>query len=327
MKNKIKFFGIMFLGIGIGIYVGYIAVLGIGKTYSFASTYIKSISFSFLKIETGLGGPDFAQTIFAKSSSEESISNYKKSYKINNNAPVPKVEAKSYLVGDIETGEIILVKNENQPLPIASITKLMTSVIADESNGLSELVKVSQRAIDTYGKQGRLAVNETYKVSEIMYPLILESSNDAAEAIAESFDRNTFIQNMNEKANEIGMNNTNFSDPSGLSSRNISTVSDLFKLSRYVDQYRNYIFNITSLNVYKFNNKTWYNNSKFKSDKNYYGGKNGYIDEAGHTQVVIFDMNFKGDNRKIAFIILNTSDLETNIYGLKNYVSKYVSYE
>jgi serine-type D-Ala-D-Ala carboxypeptidase (penicillin-binding protein 5/6) len=327
MKSKFRFFGIMFLGVAFGIFIGYLAVLGIGKTYSLAATSVKKIDINFLKKEEGLGGPNFTQTIFAKSKEEESLSDYKKEYKINSKAPVPKVEAKSYLVGDIETGEIILAKNENQALPIASISKLMTSVVVDEFYGLSETVRVSSSAIDTYGKQGRLSENETYKVSEILYPLILESSNDAAEAIAESFGRNTFIQNMNEKAKEIGMNNTNYSDPSGLSNRNISTVSDLFKLTKYINQYRNYIFHISSLNAYKIDKKTWYNNSKFKSDKSYYGGKNGYIDEAGHTQVVIFDMNFKGDKRKIAFIILNTNDLEPNIYGLKNYVNKYVSYE
>lgn len=326
MKKKISNIIVLISGLVLGVTLGYFLVSLTGKINLLVVDNIKNLD--FFKIEKSLGGPQITESFFSEKEGKY-LSNYEKKYRLIERAPVPIINAKSYLVGDINTGEIILAKNEKMALPIASISKLMTAIVADENYGLSEEVKVTDEAINTYGKQGRLLVGEIYKISEILYPLLLESSNDAAEAIAETVGRNTFIQNMNKKAKEIEMFNTNFSDPSGLTTRNISSVSDLFKLSQYIEKYRNYIFEITSMNAYKIDKKTWYNNSKLKSDKNYYGGKNGYTDEARHTQLAIFDTNLKGGDysRRLVFIILNTDNVEENIYGLKRYVEKYVRYE
>jgi D-alanyl-D-alanine carboxypeptidase len=172
-----------------------------------------------------------------------------------------------------------------------------------------------------------LRTGEVYTISEILKPLLLESSNDAAEAIAESFIRRDFINKMNDKSKELEMYGTYFGDPSGLSPQNVSTPKDLFKLSQYIEEYRDYIFEITRERRSEEDGKVWFNNSKFRSDDDYYGGKNGYTDIAWKTQLAIFEMNISGESKKVIFIILKTDDIEGDVYGLKRYTQKYVSFE
>src|SRR3989344_483374 len=108
-----------------------------------------------------------------------------------------KVSAEAYLVGDLNTGEIILVKNEDEQFPIASVSKLITAVVTDEIKKEGEIAEVSKRAVGTYGENGGLRAGEKIKVADLFYPLLLESSNEAAEVLAEHYDRESFIEKMN----------------------------------------------------------------------------------------------------------------------------------
>jgi D-alanyl-D-alanine carboxypeptidase len=310
----------------VGLIAGFFLVTGIQAIKPFVVEFVSNTDL-FEEREINQGGPDSGDIFEDKKGEDVYFLNYEKSYQISDNAPVPRLTAQSYLVGDIESGQIIISRNENQALPIASITKLMTALVADDSVGLSTDIRISERALDTYGKQGNLNVNEVYKVSEILYPLLLESSNDASEAIAESYGRDNFLRSMRDKARKIEMYSTNFSDPSGLSPQNISTVSDLFKLTKYIEEYRNYIFGITREKGHELRNKVWFNNSKFRSEDDYYGGKNGYTDIAWKTQLAVFEMDFDGEKRKLVYIILKTDDIEGDIFGLKRYVERHVDYK
>ena len=231
------------------------------------------------------------------------------------------------MVADLDSGKVLLSQNINQQLPIASITKLMTAIVADETLGLDTRTTISNEAINTYGTQGNLKKGETYSVLELFYPLLLESSNDAAEALAYTKSRESFISDMNGKAKSIGLLNTSFDDASGLSSNNTSTVTDLFRLTQYVSRYRNYILEISTEKKKELGKKEWFSNSRFRSDRDYVGGKNGYTDEAQKTQVVVFKEDFDGDTRKIVYIVLRSSDVAYDVKMLRDFVHKNVSYE
>lgn len=328
MKKTIRQSFIVVLGIAVGIGAGYSLLNSYQFSVDFASRYIEDIRSDLALKDEGQGGPSPEELIFTEQGKrEEFLENYKTTYRVNKLADGPNVVAQSYLVGDLETGDVIISKNANRTYPIASITKLMTAVVADELIGLSGEVNVSRKAVATYGRQGSLFAGEKYKVEEILYPLLLESSNDASEAIAESAGRTTFISNMNGKALSIGMENTYFDDPSGLSPGNTSSVSDLFDLVKYVNSFRTYIFDITRLKQYEFGEKNWLSNSKFRSYTDYYGGKNGYTDFALKTQVATFEMDFDGEKRLVTFIILHTDDIERDILELKDFVSRAVVLE
>lgn len=252
-----------------------------------------------------------------------------KKYTVKKGAQFPGTYAKSFIVADLDSGDIIAAKDKDLILPIASLSKLMTAIVAEETLSRDDKITISRSAVNTYGKQGRLSAGEVYSSQDIFYPLLLESSNDAAEAIAEYNGRDSFISDMNAKADSIGLSFTSFEDPSGLSANNVSTASELFRLTKYIYEFRRYILELTQLKKYQSDNKTWYNNSRFRNDKNYLGGKNGYTDEAGKTLVANFQLPLEGENgfRNISIVLLNSKDTTTDTRRILSFLLENVYYK
>ena len=239
----------------------------------------------------------------------------------------PKVSAEAYYVGDLDTGEVILEKNEAQNFPIASVSKLMTAVVSKEIQNQDEITKISKSALATSGQNGDFRLNEKIKVSDLIYPLLLESSNDAAEAIAENSGRDSFITKMNEKAKSLELSNTSFLDPSGLSEKNQSTAFDLFKFSQYLKKNLPDLLQISTLK--SFNNKShiWFNNSQFLNLPGYQGGKRGFIDESLQTAISLFTLPLGStESRNIGIALLRSPDRLKDIKNIVSYLNKNVYY-
>ncbi len=239
----------------------------------------------------------------------------------------PKVSAKMYLVGDLQTGEIILTKNTNEKSPIASISKLMTALVTKEIEKENDIAKISRKVVSTEGGNGGLKVGEKIKVNDLIYPLLLESSNDAAEAIAEFYNRDEFIKKMNTVARDLKMENTVFYDPSGLSEKNQSTVLDIFKLTGYLMEKKQELIEITNIKNYVNKKHTWSNISQFLNKDGYIGGKSGYTDEAKQTVVSIFSLPLGENNsRPIALMLLQSKDRRKDVETILKYLKKNVYY-
>ncbi len=239
----------------------------------------------------------------------------------------PKISAQAYIVGDLNTGEIILSKNQNKKYPIASTTKLMTALVANELNSDEKIAKVSKRALNTYGENGNFKAGEKIPVKEILYPLLLESSNDAAEIIAENFDRATFLSKMNLQAQKLKMTSTSYNDPSGLSELNVSTASDMFKLSGYLKHKKPEILNITTKRTYGNKVHTWFSNNQFLSEAGYMGGKSGYTNPAKQTVVSLFSIPLGQDSaRPIGIVLLQSQDRKTDVKNILAYLKKHIYY-
>src|SRR3989344_920586 len=254
---------------------------------------------------------------------------YEYGYFTKNEKLKPKVGALAFVVGDLDTGELILAKNIDRKLPIASVSKLMTAVIssdmAEENKGGT--VKISKQALNTEGRNGNFVLNEKIKEGDILYPLLLESSNDAAEAIALHFTRDTFLQKMNEKAAELGLTNTSFEDPSGLSPLKQSTSVDLFKLAQYMKKTKSGLLEITKSKSFKAGFHTWFNNNQFLSDEGYEGGKSGYTDKALQTGVALFNLPLGKDmNRSIGITLLGSKDRRKDVENIVKYLKQNIYY-
>ena len=248
-------------------------------------------------------------------------------YFIKDPTKKPNVSAESYFVGDLDTGEVILEKNENQVFPIASVSKLMTAVVSKENQNQDEITKISKNALATYGKNGDLHLNEDIKINDLIYPMILESSNDAAVAIAEDSGLQTFIDKMNEKAKSLNLINTSFQDSSGLSENNVSTVSDLFKFSQYLKSNTPDILQLSTLKSYKTKNHIWFNTSQFLNIPGYQGGKRGYIDESKQTALSLFTLPLGSTGmRNIGITILRSPDRLKDMQNIISYLNKNVYY-
>lgn len=184
---------------------------------------------------------------------------------------------------------ILFQQNPDEKLPIASLTKLMTAKIVLDNYDLSQPVNVSKKAIDQEENLGKLRVGETLSVQDLLYPLLMESSNDAAFALANDYPGMTeekFIQLMNGEAERLGLSNTYFVDISGLdpeepvSATNYSSAVDLAKLAQELLK-TSLIWEILSrpqINLYGQELKN--TNKLLTTLSGIVGGKTGYTEKA-----------------------------------------------
>ncbi len=147
------------------------------------------------------------------------------------------VSARNAVLIEQNSGRVLFEKNAHEVRRIASITKIMTAILAIESGEMNDMVTVSDRAIRAEGSSIYLKAGEKIKLEDLVYGLMLRSGNDAAVAIAEHVGGSLegFVFLMNQKAEEIGMSHTHFANPHGLddSKDHYSTAYDMAVLTRY----------------------------------------------------------------------------------------------
>lgn len=159
-------------------------------------------------------------------------------------APPPILKAKSALLVDAETGQVLYELRADERRPMASTTKMMTAILLIERGNLDDLVVATENALRVRYANLNMAPGETIPLRDMLYAILLRSSNDGAVAAAEylSGTEEQFVALMNEKARELGLTETHFANPHGLDHPNhYSTARDLAALARYCIQ--NPLFN------------------------------------------------------------------------------------
>ena len=245
---------------------------------------------------------------------------------------MPELSAQSVLVYDQTSGESLLAKNATLQTPIASITKLMTAMmVLDAAQPLDERITITAEDRDTLkGTGSRLAIGASYTRGQLLHLALIASDNRAAHALGRTttggLDR--FVANMNRMTRALGMKDTVYVEPTGLSSDNRSTALDLAKLANYA--YQNYpeIRQITSSGSYtlgyqrvivkkkRHQPQVHYRSVAFNNtnrltrmdDWNIGLSKTGFINEAGHClvmqaqvaerDVIIVLLDAMGNNRR-----------------------------
>jgi D-alanyl-D-alanine carboxypeptidase len=157
---------------------------------------------------------------------------------VKDNAAKAYINTKNYALIDGDTGILLLGKNQDDKVPIASTTKIMTAVVALENYKLDEVVTVPYKATVQTPTVVNLRTEEKITVSELLHCLLIKSGNDSAYALAAHMsgqpdDIKPFVDKMNEKTKTIGLNNTHYLDPAGLSDEGYSTANDLGTITRY----------------------------------------------------------------------------------------------
>ena len=213
-----------------------------------------------------------------------------------------------------KSGRILESSDINNKKLIASITKIMTCIIAlENNNNLEKVIKVPNEVLKMYGTNIYIEVGEEIKIIDLLYGLMLRSGNDAALtlAIATAGSEENFVKLMNKKAQELGMNNTIFNNPHGLDedTKNYSTAYDMSLLARYA--YKNKIYR-KIIKTKKYTCKSsiksylWYNRVSILNNYKYsLGGKNGYTPKAGKTLVSYA----KKDNMTLIGVSLHDSNI------------------
>lgn len=229
---------------------------------------------------------------------------------------------------DVTSGRLLYSEDGDTPMRIASLTKIMTAIVAIEYGDLSSKVKVSKRAANKEGSSIYLKIGEEMTLSNMLYGLMLRSGNDAATAIAEHVGGSEagFVFLMNEKAKELGLKNTQFRNPSGLDhDEHYSSANDLAILTAYA--LRNKVFaeivkteEKQAPNPYEKWNYKWRNKNKMlRMYEGADGVKTGYTKKAFRCLVSSATRN----GQKLVAVTLNDGNDWIDHQHLLDYGFKY----
>jgi len=222
------------------------------------------------------------------------------------------------LVIDQDTNEVLFSKNAQAVLPIASLTKLMTGLVVSEASlSMDELITISQADVDTEkGSSSRLKVGTELSRGELLHLALMSSENRAAHALGRSFPGGlpAFVGLMNAKARLLGMNDTKYVEPTGLSSKNQSSARDLAKLVNvaYGDATLREFSTSHGHQVAVGNRTLQYNNTnRLVKNPSWDIGlqKTGYISEAGQCLV----MQAKVAGRMVIMVFLDSAGKLTRL--------------
>ncbi|OZI18044.1 D-alanyl-D-alanine endopeptidase [Bordetella genomosp. 7] len=226
-------------------------------------------------------------------------------------ADIEALRSSTAYVQDLETSTVLFAKNDNVVRPIASISKLMTAlVVVDAHQPMDEMLEVTEEDIDTLKHtSSRLTVGTRLSRGDMLHLALMSSENRAANALGRHYPGGlpAFVEAMNSKARALGMTSTRFTEPTGLSSRNVSSPRDLARLLRAASQ-RPLIHRYSTDDQYEVDigNRTQvFRNTNLlvrKSDWDIKVSKTGYINEAGECLVMLARIN----GRDVAMVLLDS---------------------
>jgi len=255
--------------------------------------------------------------------------------------PQLDIQAKAVISLKVEGGneKNLFQKDADQILPIASLTKLMTAVVVlddPEDYNFDKIVNISKRSVDQDENLGNLSIGEKISVKNLLYTMLIESSNDAAFALSEVIGEENFIAKMNQKSIDLGLADTFFINPTGLDIDdlddnetyfNFSTVRDLAKFSEYILNKYPQIWEISSKMSYEildsagqFHHLAVNKNGFLNLSPNFatIGWKTGYTDTAGGCVVVILKNN---EGKILINVILGAASADARVEEMKKLVN------
>ncbi|MBU3925681.1 serine hydrolase [Patescibacteria group bacterium] len=236
-----------------------------------------------------------------------------------------KLEAKSAYVFDVIQDKPLFEFNADAQLPLASLTKLMTAVVAKENIPEWMLIDINNEAIKEVGDNGFL-VGEKWRIDKLIDAMLISSSNDAATAIALSNDN--FISLMNEKSSRLNLVQTYFLNPTGLDSNgqiagSYGSAKDIAMLMNYLIKNFPLLLEATSYEEIEINNRKFKNTDKLIGEiPGVVASKTGFSDLAGGNLAVVFDI---GLQYPIIIVVLGSTE-EGRFEDVKNLYNESVKF-
>lgn len=230
------------------------------------------------------------------------------SFTIYNNPTSAEADGVAEIAMELTQGKILHQKNIDRKLPMASTTKIMTALIITEECDLDEVIAVPDQAVGVEGSSIYLKKGENISVKDLLYGLMLRSGNDSACALAIHHSGSTekFVDKMNDRAKELGANDTNFTNPSGLpNEEHYTTARDLCNIARQAMS--NPVFaEVVSTKKYEGDNRFFTNKNKLLNTLDGANGvKTGYTQKAGRCLV----SSAKRENMDVICVVLNCYDM------------------
>ncbi len=234
----------------------------------------------------------------------------------------PNISARSYILIEQTTGKVLASENENERLPPASLTKVMTAYVVfkeikEKRLSLKDEVLISEKAWKTQGSKTYIEVGKKIKVEDLIKGMIIQSGNDASVALAEhiSGTETQFTKLMNYYANELGMKNSHFSNVTGLPiSNHYSTAYDLGILTKKLIKEFPELYTIYSYDQFTYNDITQRSRNRLlHRDNDYDGVKTGFTNDAGYC----FIGSAKRNERRLISVILGAKNPEIRFEDTK----------
>ncbi|KPJ56724.1 hypothetical protein AMJ49_04175 [Parcubacteria bacterium DG_74_2] len=212
---------------------------------------------------------------------------------------------------------------------IASLTKLMTASVSLDIYELEQKIEISKTAVAQAEERGELKPGDILAIKDLLYIVLVESSNDAAQALAEGKDKNEFMVLMNKKAESLKMENTYFSNPSGLDPKNketpnLSTAKDLSRLVKYLIFNQPQILEITRALSYEVRQENSFHhfiggniNILLQEIPEIIGGKTGYTEKAGGCITIVLEAPNQG---YIINVILGSESSQSRFVEMKKLI-------
>lgn len=216
------------------------------------------------------------------------------------------LSAKSYLAADLKNNYVLAEEDGDKILPISSIANLMIALVATDHMNIEK----------------RVGRNSIY---DLLFPMLLESSDEATASIARPLGENHLKKLMDEKGQAIGMANTSFASPSENSALNISSAEDLFNLAKYLYTNRNFILKMTTgkLDTAIYGKPAFSdleNLNLGSDDPRFIGGKTERNSDGKESILAVFEISVRGEIRPIALILLDSSDAERDMRAVLDYI-------
>ncbi|MCD8308960.1 MAG: D-alanyl-D-alanine carboxypeptidase [Clostridia bacterium] len=209
---------------------------------------------------------------------------------------------------ELSTGRVLKENNADTKLPMASTTKIMTALLVAEDCNLDEVVTVPDIAVGVEGSSVYLKKGEEIDVKDLLYGLMLRSGNDCAVALAvtHSGSVNKFVERMNAKAAELGANNTNFVNPSGLPDDNHYTTARDLAVIACAAMNNSVVREVVATKNYKGKYRSYSNKNKMLYNYDGANGiKTGYTVKAGRCLV----SSAKRNGMDVVCVVLNCPDM------------------
>jgi len=232
------------------------------------------------------------------------------------------------------TEHILLEKNKERRLPIASLTKLMVALVASDMPRFDDIVVISQSSLNNKGASGKYVAGESFLLKDALYALLIGSHNEISISMAEQVGVDKFVQRMNEKARALGLVDTHYVNVTGLDPEvgseemNYSTALDVAKLLKYIFENRADLFLILEKKEYRFTDTqgvrevTLQTTNELVANQNstlrVLGGKTGETPRAKTNLAIVSDSPTRG---RVVSVVIGSENSFQDMRQLLNYIS------
>jgi len=273
---------------------------------------VAGISFLLWQVPQSIGTPKKTGFVKGARAAKVELPALELPPKVRNDSQ-PRIGARYFALYDPQSGYLIAGNEAETPVPIASLTKMMTGLLVVENYDMAKEIEVQRSSVSVIGSDAQLRIGEKLTIGSLLKALLIISANDAGHVLAEQYEGglNGFINAMNEQAITLGLRKTQFKDPVGLDDTGRSTAKDLSvlgahflknpELAKIVKIPKTTVSSTDGQLVHELESS----NRLVKEDL-YYPGilgiKTGFTPDAGHSMIAAAERN---DHRLIA-VILNT---------------------